>query len=154
MSFANAIDQIVTMVESATPTYKPGEFGNRFKHYPDADEDNAGKVHTRGFWWDLLDVSTNSHHTVGSGTRSFASVDVVVSYQDKVNRADILKAMASDYVLIRSVLIQQAQWNQPASQIIALSRGGEEIMLSSIERRDGARLMRFRIPLEFTEAEA
>lgn len=154
MSFTAAIDQIVSVIEATAPT-GDANFGTKFKHHPTGDEGPDSRVPTRGFWWDVVDVSTNARANHGAASRTYASVDVFVNYEPTHDREKLLKVIVADYILLRAVLQLQSNWGQTASTIISLTRDGNEILFADVERRpSGARVLRFRIPLEFTEQTA
>jgi hypothetical protein len=119
-----------------------------FKHFPDASETKLPK--SRGFWIDAVSHGTVGPYTPGRISRLIADVRISVCYRTSSDTSMDDDIIAFDHQKIASALLSPSNWAQPASAIVCVSADGDDLMPSSIDTVDGARVLRIVFSLEYT----
>lgn len=153
MSWSTAQLQCVSIVKAVTPTMVTRSFGRNFVHAPKADAGDPSILpDTRGFWFELEALATKHRYSTAPSTWTIATADLVVVYRDDKDHARMNEALATDYQQLAAALLDPSNWARSTSKIqnIGSTGGGDGPLLPAvIEDRDGARLMRLALSIEY-----
>lgn len=152
MAYSDAHAQVVTILEtycyaSNTPLLTRGA-PSKFKHFPDASDAKLPKA--RGFWLRGLSHWMLGPYTPALPQRHRSTVELSVCYPTGSDPSADDKLIAADHREIATQLLSAANWNRPTSTIITVSLGEDLLMPATIDRVDGAHLLRVVFPMEYT----
>ena len=148
--YASARATLVSIIEDiALPSARAERVGvPRFKHFPDASDERLPK--SRGFWLESLSHGAVGPYTPGRISRLVADMRVSVCYRASSDASMDDDIIAFDHLKIASALLSPSNWAQPSSAIVCVSVAGGDLMPSTIDTVDGARLLRIVFPMEYT----
>lgn len=148
MAWADARDQVVTIVEATVPTTLKGGLGGRFRYEKRASRSQIPD--SRGFWFDLHErVAMHGQTTPVLPRRTRLVVPLVFSYRDDVEPARRMEAMLADYDAITRRLMDSGNWASSTSTIENLSASEEDLSEATTEIVEGAALQIFNLLIEF-----
>jgi hypothetical protein len=148
MSWSAARPVLVSVVAGVAPTIRRQGLPSKFKHDPNGEEaEPIGD--SRRFW-----LSTKSGNAIGhvqpTATRYRASVDIVVEYVFDADASTMDEAIVEDAVEIIRALASSANWQRPASTIVAVSPAGDSLGPFVVEDVEGGKRLRITLDVEFT----
>lgn len=148
--YASARATIVSIIENiAIPFARVERVGvGRYRHFPDASDDKLPK--SRGFWLEAISHGAVGPYTPGRISRLVADVRISVCYRTSSDASMDDDIIAFDHLKIANALLSPSNWAQPASAIVCVSAAGGDLMPSTIDTVNGARLLRIVFPLEYT----
>jgi len=148
MSWSAVRPVLVSVVAGVAPTIRKQGLPSKFKHDPNGEEGEA-LGDSRRFW-----LSTKSGNAIGhvqpTATRYRASVDIVVEYVFDVDASTLDEAIVEDAVEIVRALASSANWQRPASTIVAVSPAGDSLGPFVVEDVEGGKRLRITLDVEFT----
>jgi hypothetical protein len=147
MSWSAVRPVLVSVVAGVAPTIRKQGLPSKFKHDPNGEEaEPIGD--SRRFW-----LSTKSGNAIGhvqpTATRYRVSVDVVVEYVFDVDSSTMDLAIVEDAVEIVRALASSANWERPASTIVAVSPAGDSLGPFVVEDVEGGKRLRITLDVEF-----
>jgi len=100
------------------------------------EESNATR--SRSFWWRVEEMTTVSP-IVSSRINIGVTLTVAYAFGRSTQRTD--SDIVIDYNAITDAILNEQNWNRPASSIVALSQGGAEIMAATVRDSDNMRYL-------------
>ena len=148
MSWSAARPVLVSIIGAVAPTIRRQGLPTKFRHDENGDELNP-IGDSRRYW--LITKSGNAiGHVQPTATRYRVSVDVVVEYVFDVDSSTMDEAIVEDAVEIIRALASSANWQRPASTIVAVSPAGDSLGPFVVEDVDGGKRLRITLDVEFT----
>lgn len=134
MSWAEARNQLTSVIESLTPVNDGTDLSDVvFENIPEGDA-----TRSRGFWWTVQEIGTVSPTVSG---RINLGITLTVVYENGRSTQQTDETIVLDYNALSDAMLNEANWNRPTSTIIALSQGGDEVLLSSVRDTDNLRFL-------------
>lgn len=155
MAYETATNTLISILEAITAAElsRTGEMGAAFRHDPDFDPANPDTYPKADRTFALLGgKGATDLRSMGESTRTqFDEVTITVIYGRKRSIRDLDIVLRQDYAVIRSHLLDQANWDRPSSGIVNINTGGiEGTMFQVAALADGRRGLVINIDLRHT----
>lgn len=147
MTYETARAQIVTLVQSATPTILEHGMPSTFIEAPDASDDNLPR--SRSFW--LFGVRDVVRVPLSSTRRRVVTLDLVIAYELLANRKALDRVLRSDHKAVGDALLDPSTWDRPTSGIVSVEQAGGALILEATidDALEGFVLHRYTFDLEY-----
>jgi len=147
MSWPDARDRIIAIVEGTTPTTRKRGMPDKFKHIPSATPD-AGND-SRTFAIVIKSMAMKGHISVSLPRWERFAIDVVVAYRGDIDPTALYEVIAADHLALVQRLGNASLWAQPSSTIESLFLGDELIGSAEIVEDEGMMFVSYAARLEF-----
>ena len=148
MAWKDARDTIAAIPVNLVPTQIGIGAGPRFNYDKNGHEKSIGPQ-SRRYW-----LKTVKGYSRGPSSfqfdRHLFDVELIVEYVEKFGNTDEIDVtIGSDYTQLVKAICNDANWNRPASTIVAVNAKSSEIGRFNVEILDGARRLRIVFTVEF-----